>query len=243
MSRAGASDLGWSFRHVESTGSTNADLVEEARAGDRSWAVLTADHQRAGRGRLDRSWHDDGQGQLMVSLRIPVDLAQAVWVTGAVAAAARSATASLGAVAGFKWPNDLLLDIEGSVGKLAGVLAELVPGSPDVVVVGLGLNVASPGFEGAVSLREAGVEVTRDDVLAALLRALPERLSCPELVRRELRLHSLTIGQRVRLERCDGNLTGDAVDIDEHGRLMLDVDGERHAVTAGDVVHLRRVED
>ena len=238
-SRTAAAALGWSFRHVASTGSTNVDLANEARTGDRGPAVLTTDHQTAGRGRLDRSWHDDGERQLMVSLRLPVAGTQAAWITGAVAAAARTATAALGAPVGFKWPNDLLIEHEAVTGKLAGVLAEFVAGPPDVVIVGMGLNIGPPGIAGAASLQEAGVDATRDEVLAAVLLALPERLTDPERVRDELRTHSATIGRRVRVERVGGDVIGDAVDVDADGRLVLDVDGARQVVSVGDVIHLR----
>ena len=51
-----------------------------------------------------------------------------------------------------------------------------------------------------------------------------------------------TIGQRVRAELPDGTaLTGVAVDVDEDGRLLLDLDdGTSQGVSAGDVVHLRK---
>ena len=238
-SAAAAAALGWAFRHVSSTGSTNADLVAEARAGDRTASVLTAEHQTAGRGRLDRSWHDDGQSQLMVSLRLPVDGGVAPWVAGAVAASARAAVASFGAPAAFKWPNDLVIEHGETVGKLAGVLAEFVPGPPDAIVVGMGLNVAAPGIEGAASLYEVGARVSRDQILAATLAGLPPRLADPDRVRDELSEYSATLGRRVRVEQSGGELVGDAVSIDGDGRLVLDVDGTHHTVSVGDVVHLR----
>ncbi|MEM9467307.1 MAG: biotin--[acetyl-CoA-carboxylase] ligase [Actinomycetota bacterium] len=238
-SRRAAQTLGWEFRHVASTGSTNADLAHEARAGARHAAVLTTDHQTAGRGRLDRSWHDDGHGQLMVSIRLPADGVETAWITGAVAAAARSAVAALGASVRFKWPNDLMIESATATGKLAGVLAEYVVGPPDVIVVGMGLNVGSPGIDGAASLADLGVEVSRDQVLAGLVTELPSRLAAPESVARELRSHSATIGRRVRVERPGDDLVGDAVDIDADGRLIIEADGDRHLVSAGDVVHLR----
>jgi BirA family biotin operon repressor/biotin-[acetyl-CoA-carboxylase] ligase len=241
-SRRTAATLGWSFRHVSSTGSTNADLVAEARRGDRGPAVLTTDHQTAGRGRLDRTWLDDGESQLMVSVRLPAAGLETAWITGAVAAAARTAIAWAGAPIGFKWPNDLMIESTAVTGKLAGVLAEYVAGPPDVAVVGMGLNIGPPGIDGAASLREVGISLGRDEFLAGLLAALPERLADPARVRAELREFSVTLGRRVRVERPGDDLIGEAIDMDETGRLILDVDGETHAVSVGDVVHLRAAE-
>ena len=237
-SRAAAAAAGWGFRHVASTGSTNADLADEARAGDRTIAVLTADHQTAGRGRLDRRWEDDGARQLMVSFRLPVE-GDPTWFAGAVASAARRAVVALGAPAAFKWPNDLVLETDGVVGKLAGVLAEFVAGEPSVVVVGIGLNVGPPGVDGAASLDEVGLDVDRDTVLAAMIDALPALLTDPAAVRADLTEHSATVGRRVRVERPDGDLVGRATAIDADGRLEVEVGGETAVVSVGDVIHLR----
>src|SRR6187431_3795401 len=58
---------GWTVEHVAETGSTNADLLATAAARpDRS--VLVADHQTAGRGRLDRRWEAPPGANLLVSI-------------------------------------------------------------------------------------------------------------------------------------------------------------------------------
>jgi len=69
---ADATGLG-PLRHVEVTGSTNLDLAAQARAGSVSPAVLVADHQSAGRGRLGRRWDDEPRKALLVSIRLPLD--------------------------------------------------------------------------------------------------------------------------------------------------------------------------
>ena len=177
----------------------------------------------------------------MVSFRFPVD-GDPRWFVGAVAAAARSAVASLGAPASFKWPNELVLENEELTGKLAGVLAEFVAGDPDVVIVGIGINVGPPGVEGAASLDEVGLAVERDDVLAGMIEMLPTLLGDPAAVRAELSEHSATLGRVVRVERPAGDLVGVAVAIDADGRLEIDVDGALIAVSVGDVTHLRSVD-
>ncbi|NDB05429.1 MAG: hypothetical protein EBX95_06695 [Acidimicrobiia bacterium] len=47
---------GWNVRWMASTGSTNDDLLAAGRAGAPDKTVLIADHQTAGKGRLDRRW-------------------------------------------------------------------------------------------------------------------------------------------------------------------------------------------
>ena len=245
--RAGFGEL----RHTASTGSTNDDLAHQAWLGDRSPAVLVADHQTAGRGRLGRRWSDaaegphGGEASLLVSFRLAASADEAFDRTAAVSAAALSAAAAAladtGAVVRAKWPNDLLIESLDVSGKLAGVLSEIVGGDLPVVVVGLGLNVAeAPGELRAASLAQAGSAATRDELLASLLDALPGYLDDPARTRAELRAASATIGHAVRVQRADGtSVTGTAVDIDGAGRLIVEGDFGETLIDAGDVFHLR----
>ena len=136
------------LRHVAVTGSTNEDLAAEARRGDTAPAVLVADHQTEGRGRLGRRWRDvsgeqdTGDGSLLVSLRLPGSIAEAhdrvACVSAAALEVAARAVRGVGARVHSKWPNDLLVESDQAEGKLAGVLAEIVIGDRPVVVVGTG---------------------------------------------------------------------------------------------------------
>src|SRR4051812_41108849 len=87
-------------RRVDETGSTNADLLAAAARGEREGAVLVADHQTAGRGRLGRTWEAPPGASLLLSILLRPDLAidDAHAVTAAVGLAARAACAE---VAGF----------------------------------------------------------------------------------------------------------------------------------------------
>ncbi len=59
---------GWNVSHVPVTGSTNDDLLAAAAAGAPDRSVLVADHQTAGRGRLDRRWDAPPGVNLLVSI-------------------------------------------------------------------------------------------------------------------------------------------------------------------------------
>lgn len=232
------------LRHVVSTGSTNADLTDEARDGDRSAVVLVTDHQTAGRGRLDRRWVDDAAGQLMVSMRLPASWADPTLVGPALAVLAREAIAADGVDARIKWPNDLgVRRPDGAFSKLAGYLGEYVDGPEPVVVVGMGLNVETAPFEGSASIHGEGGSLGRDDLLASILGALRPTLADPAGIRARLLEHSATIGTRVRVQRQAGDLTGDAVGLAADGSLLLDDGSEVHTVSVGDVIHLRPTGD
>src|SRR3954452_9552408 len=98
-------DLRW----VAETESTNDDLLRLARDGAPEGIVLVAEHQRSGRGRLDRTWHAPPGSSLLISILMRPALApaDAHLVSTAVACAAVEACAgSATADARLKWPND-----------------------------------------------------------------------------------------------------------------------------------------
>ena len=100
-------------------------------APDRS--VLVADHQTAGRGRLDRRWDAPPGANLLVSILFRTVPSPASALTQRVGLAAIDACrAAAGVEAVLKWPNDLLLDDR----KLAGILAQRA--ADGSIVVGLG---------------------------------------------------------------------------------------------------------
>ena len=238
------------IRRVGETGSTNADLVAEVRAGDRSPRVLVADHQRAGRGRLDRRWESPPGASLLASVVVapPDDPAHLGLITPALALAALDAVHAHGVSATVKWPNDVLVEEGPAPGKLAGILAEAVTdgGVVVAVVVGIGLNLTWPsdvgvGPPGATSMLMATGEVpNRDELLDDVLAGFADRLATPHAVRAELRRRCGTLGRSVRVDLADGSsIVGVASDLDGEGRLVLVVDGTERVVGSGDVVHLR----
>ena len=115
-------------RWVAGTGSTNADAMALARDGEPEGIVLVADHQTAGRGRLGRSWEAPSGASLLTSvlLRPPAVVAEAVTMATGIAMAAAVATVA-GVEARLKWPNDLVVAVDGADRKLAGILAEVDP--------------------------------------------------------------------------------------------------------------------
>ena len=239
---------------VASTGSTNADLL--ARGGPEG-QVLVAEEQTAGRGRAGRTWVSAPGASLTFSVLLrpsSVPPASRGWLpllTGvAVAAAVRSAA---GVAAVLKWPNDVLVDDR----KLAGILAEQSPAG-DAVVVGVGLNVAtpedalpvSPGGLPATSLLVEGANVAREALLAEILRHLEREYLAfradPDPARSGLlaayTAACATLGRTVRVELPVGRvLTGAAEGVDGGGRLLVRSAEATSAtpVSAGDIVHLR----
>lgn len=219
-------------RRFETIDSTNTWVLEQARAGAPEGLVAVADYQTAGRGRLGRAWETPAGANLLMTvlLRPAVVSYRAL---ACVALAARDASSSVAGVdAGLKWPNDLLVE-DGS--KLAGVLAET--DGAGAVAVGIGLNVgwAPPG---AALLGEG---ISRDEVLDALLASLGEWLDRADgEVASAYRAACITVGRQVRVDLVDGEtFEGTAADVDDDGRLLVEVGGALRTVDVADVVHLR----
>jgi BirA family biotin operon repressor/biotin-[acetyl-CoA-carboxylase] ligase len=246
------------WRHLEvvdETGSTNADLIARAAAGENiGGVVLIAEHQTAGRGRSGRSWSNVPRAQVTMSVGIDVNDVPSEtwgWLPLAAGVAVVDAVADVtGVRAGLKWPNDVLA---GGNGKLAGILAEVAAPAP-VIVIGIGLNVSLLADElpdpVATSLVLLGVQdPDRNELVGALLRELDRRIgswraavgSDPALSA-DYAARSLTIGSRVRALLPGGNeIVGDARSVDDQGRLCIATGDGIVAVSAGDIVHLRPI--
>jgi BirA family biotin operon repressor/biotin-[acetyl-CoA-carboxylase] ligase len=227
------------IRLVDETGSTNSDVARLAGAGAPEGLVLSADHQTAGRGRLDRSWEArPGDGLLVSILLRPsgLPLERRGLIASAVALAARTACAQVaGVTPDIKWPNDLLAP---SGEKLAGILAVEASGA---VVVGMGLNVhgAPPGAAFLDDL--AGRRSDRAGLLERLLRGLDPLLDDWDTVAARYREECATVGRQVSVELVDGSsLTGTAEGVDDLGLLVVrQADGSSRHLAVGDVTHLR----
>ncbi|MGW6653672.1 biotin--acetyl-CoA-carboxylase ligase [Streptomyces sp. CB02130] len=246
-----------SLEVVESTGSTNTDLAERARAGAAAeGTVLVAEEQTAGRGRLERSWTAPPRSGLFFSVclepgDIPVERWGWVPLLAGVAAATGLAK-SAGVDMSLKWPNDLLVSVEGEERKTGGILGEF---AGDGIVVGLGINVSLRADElpapTAGSLALAGaISTDRETLLRAVLRSVEHWYGAWKAAGGDAAASGLqaayaagcaTLDRRVRAELPGGaSLVGEAVAIDGDGRLVLSTeDGLQQPVSAGDIVHLR----
>src|SRR5712692_7449559 len=128
--------------HFFKIDSTNAAALRLAHDGEPHGAVVVAEEQTAGRGRMGRSWHSEKTSGIYVTvlLRPKISPVQAPIMTLVAGLAAREAVAEqTGYQADLRWPNDLLLDGK----KFCGILTEMhaEPDHVHFVIVGIGINV------------------------------------------------------------------------------------------------------
>lgn len=222
--------------HLPQATSTNDAAKKWAKEGAPDGAVVIADHQTAGRGRLGRSWHSPPGVNLYLS-RIYRDRFDLLPLLGALAT--REAVQSFlppDLNAAIKWPNDILV---GEY-KIAGILCELFD---EAAVIGIGINVNVTEFpkdlrRPASSLRLlSGSEQDRDAVLTTVLDRLDYWESNPGEVIDVFTDHCITLGRQVKVSVPGREiLTGIAERLNETGALIIeDESGEIHCIEAGDV--------
>jgi BirA family biotin operon repressor/biotin-[acetyl-CoA-carboxylase] ligase len=165
--------------------STNHDLWELHRAGATGPLALMAGRQTDGRGRLGRSWHSGGEGNLALSVLQRIEAGGEdlpflpLWAALGAADAVERRT---GVAPGVKWPNDITVGGR----KVGGILVESrasAAGGFFPVVIGVGLNVNSKADDFPEDLR-AAVATLAETVggalpLMDLARDIVYTLFCP----------------------------------------------------------------
>ncbi len=236
-----------------------------ARPDIRSGAVVLADEQTAGRGRMQRRWQATAGRALLASIvlkggsvatgpgTLPMiaGLATLRAVRECLMQGSLVRESTLPVAAGLKWPNDVLLARPGdSPCKVAGILIEssLQQEWLQHAVVGIGINAnqsedelpaVEPPALPPVSLALAlGHPVDRTDLLIALCRAFAELLECPApMLRAVWRQHLWNLGRPVTIHLGSQTLRGTALDVTDSGGLIVqnEADGRIQVVDAGDV--------
>ena len=240
--------VGRDIQVFQETSSTNDVAEHLARDGVAEGAVVFAETQQKGRGRLGRKWLSPAAKGLWFSVLLRPNLRpqEATQVTVLAATALARALRQHGiAQPAIKWPNDILVRDR----KLAGVLTELSAEIDRIryVVLGIGVNVNlaefPPELRGtATSIRiEAGHAVRRAELAASILRELDldyDRLCRGQFPRiaEEWAAQCTTLGRRVSIRMGDRNVRGRAESLDDSGALLLRTDhGHLERIVGGDV--------
>ncbi len=223
--------------------STNTRARELVREGVRA-ALVIADGQSAGRGRLDRAFHSPRGAGLYMSLLFPIsrdfDPAE---LTVRAAVATRAAIARWLPCARIKWVNDIFADAK----KLCGILAEGViderTGKLSHAILGIGVNVRrAPLPEELLSIvtdleSEGITDLSRTELATAIVEEL-HRLSPLSLfaVVEEYKASALYLGERVVLYDFQSEEEATVLDILPDGSLLVRLsDGRKKVYRTGEI--------
>ncbi len=241
------------FRALPSTNDLAKELaVIRAREG----AVIVAEIQTSGRGRLERKWTSP-QGGIWLSIILrpktaPRHIPKLTLM--ASVAVAKTIRKSFPLKAEIKWPNDVLINNK----KVCGILTEAKTCGQalNFVIVGIGVNAnfdqdMLPAYlrDSSTTLKE---ELKREVERASLLRALLEEIDFYydmfmngkfDAILKEWRDLAGFLGSHVEILSHGERFRGWALDIDEYGALMVRLENQTmRKVASGDLTILRMEE-
>jgi BirA family biotin operon repressor/biotin-[acetyl-CoA-carboxylase] ligase len=251
LSRLGKTKvIGRDIQVFEQTTSTNDVIEKLARDGVKEGAVVFAESQTKGRGRLGRKWISPAHKGLWFSILLRPDLRpqETTQLTVASATALRRAIATeTNLRPEIKWPNDILIGGK----KVAGILTELSAELDRVrhVILGIGVDVNLSASELPSELRktatslkiELGEPISRAELAVAILRELDAdyaRICTGKFaeVADEWEENCTTIGKNVTVQIGDRKIRGCAESLDDDGALLLRTEhGRLEPITGGDV--------
>ena len=240
--------LGRSYRYLPEVGSTNIEAKNWADGGAPNGAVVMADLQNQGRGRLGRAWSSpSGTGiwfSVVLRPRLEPSMAPQISLTTAVGVCA--GLQQLGYNAGIKWPNDIYIDGR----KVCGMLTEMHGSMESVewVVVGIGINCLNKELppeikDVATSLAIArpDVPVVRAQVAAVIFQQLEKYYNLLyeqgfAEIRQQWLTNNITLGKRVKISTLNETFYGQALDMQEDGSLLVKKEGgDEFKLVTGDV--------
>lgn len=256
--------IGKKIYYYDSVDSTNTTAGDLAKNGAPHGALIIAEHQRAGRGRRGRNWESPAGAGIFMTLLLKPEIepenASMLTLVAAIAAV-KGIKRVTDLTLAIKWPNDIVLNGK----KVCGILTELSVQEKAVkhIRIGMGINVANEAFpeeiaETATSLkleaargvertglRGTGREADQNISRAALVEAIWQEFEVyyelfmqtqdlSEIIE-EYHRYLANRNQNVRVLDPQGTYEGVARGITERGELIVDAEGERRLVLAGEV--------
>lgn len=234
---------------LPSVDSTNNYAKKLAADGAAEGTIVVSEEQKAGKGRLGRSFSSPPKTGLYMSLvlRPKFSAEESLSITTSAAVAVAQAVEQVsGEKAQIKWVNDIYLRGRKTCGILTEAAINFETQGLEYAVLGIGINVKVPegGFPeelrkiaGALFQEECGDE-TRNFLAASVLNHfLPIYESLPEKAfLEEYRKRSFLTGKEVVFTMGDKEYSGIVEGIDEEARLVVAMeDGSHKAFAAGEV--------
>jgi len=222
------------FSELEST-----NIIAKEKALHRTEAIdegtiIIAERQTAGKGRLGREWFSPAGGiwlSIILYPQLPPSYIPRITLMSAVAAV-KTIKMCTQIEPQIKWPNDILINDKKVCGILTEMSAELDIINWVVVGMGINVNIDHQKFPediqaNTISLKEiSGKKVLRVKLGQTFLQEFEKyydklkRKEFPSILE-EWKLYSHTLGREIRVDMGERIITGEAVNINEEGALVL----------------------
>ena len=222
--------------------STNSYLKRNGKYLDH-FTVVQANHQEKGKGRLGRSWQDQGNSLLFsILLKEKIEPERVPLLSLLAGASVVLTLEHYGLTPLVKWPNDTLV----SEKKISGILTEAVSEGEDIFyIVGIGINLNQKEFEGELSQKATSLflltkkEYNKEEVLTVLLSYFTslyqDYIQGGKKFLTVVKSHSYLDQKEVSLDYYGEHIHGTVIDITDKGTLLLDVSGKQIEVSSGEV--------
>jgi len=212
--------------------------------------LIIAERQSAGKGRLGREWFSPAGGiwlSIILYPQLPPSYIPRITLMTAVAVV-KAIKMCVQIKPQIKWPNDILINEKKVCGILTEMSAELDIINWVVVGIGINVNIDHRKFpediqENTISLKEVlGKEVLRVKMVQVFLQEFEkyyESLKRREFssILKEWKLYSHTLGRKIRVDMGEKIVTGEAVNINEEGALIIKKEnGELVEIISGTII-------
>lgn len=228
--------------------STNTYLKSAAEKGEKDGAVVIAENQTAGRGRLGRRFYSD-KGGLYMSILIRPDMPteRSLFITtGTAVAVSRAIEKVCGKKVGIKWVNDIFTHGKKVCGILTEGASDFETGRLQYAVVGIGINVTEPKNKFNEEIADIATAIYEKDepwgiknqLTAEVLNQFSEIMKAPDdkTIIDEYRTRSILIGKEVYITENNRMKKVTVVDIDDTAAIILKTDdGEIIKKTSGEI--------
>ncbi len=228
---------------LNETSSTSDDAKNLLKSGLDS-VLVVSESQTSGRGRLNREFYSPKDKGVYLSLGLRPNLSafNASLITSFCGVAVANAIEQLSGVkVGLKWVNDLFINSK----KVGGILVESSFSglNIDYVVIGIGVNVYDdiyPEFIKDVATnieKESGKKINKNELIARItnnLSNLENQIKSKEFLN-EYKERQIILNKQIKVVTPSGEFYSTAIDIDKSGALIVENNGEKQLITAGDV--------
>lgn len=226
--------------------STNNEAKRMLEGGFRGKALVAAEAQTGGRGRLGRTFYSPKSTGLYFTVIIPpvFPIEEVSLLTPAAAVAVvRVLTGVTEKPLKIKWVNDIYAEDKKICGILAESVLDMEKGGFAGFAVGIGINISTEDFPEDIEGIAASLhtEADRNEIAAGIARELftfAENLAAREFMP-EYRERSYVTGKDIYFIKNSEKRNATAIGIDDSGGLIVKLENGEYTVLRGGEISVR----